>query len=192
MSQPPRWVSASLPQLGFGGGESSTAGSTSLQSLVFSHALSLPFSPQSTFCTTALPPLIHQCKSPANFLNKQVCWLLLLNTLTLGGHTHYRPSQKQQQHTHSHSPWVAVQHTKGCCTDICSMMQIETDTASLCVWPNSCWHKYTFSNSAPSKNGRADVSLFNDKLLMCLSTPWFTSVLFTSPHYSEAPQGTCG
>lgn len=47
-----------------------------------------------------------------------------------------------------------------------------------------------FSNLVPSKNGSADVNLFNDKLLMSLSTLWFTSVLFTSLH-GEAPQGTC-
>lgn len=37
--------------------------------------------PQSIFCTTALPPLIHQRKSPTNFLYKQVrLWLQLPGT----------------------------------------------------------------------------------------------------------------
>lgn len=42
-------------------------------------------SPQSVFRTTALPPLIRQSKSPANFLNKQAHWFLLPNTDS--GHT---------------------------------------------------------------------------------------------------------
>lgn len=34
----------------------------------------------------------------------------------------------------------------------------------------------------PSKNGSADANLVNDKLLMSLSTAWFTPVWFTSFH----------
>lgn len=41
--------------------------------------LTLLPTPRRIFCATALPPLIHHHKPPAIFLNKQACWLLLLD-----------------------------------------------------------------------------------------------------------------
>ena len=141
-----RRASASRPQLGFLDTGSRDGAATSLHSLASSLSLSLSLSlwlslclPQSVFCTTALPPLIHQCKSPANFLNKQVCWLLLLSTHIHTGH----PSSdllrsNTHTHTHKHTPsthtlGVAVTHTERCSIDICSMIQMETDRHCLPV-----------------------------------------------------------
>lgn len=72
--------------------------------------------------------------------------------------------------------------------------------------PLPCHHRFVSANflrsptevtrcTAPRKppeHGSTDASVFNDKLLMSLSTPRFTSVLFTSPHYGEGPRGTRG
>lgn len=112
---------------------------TSLHPLAFSlsHSLSLSLRlPQSVFCTTALPPLIHQCKSPANFLNKQVRWLLLLSTHIHAGHPSLdllRSNTLTNIHTHTHALGVPVTHAERCRIDICSMIQIEADRHCLPV-----------------------------------------------------------
>lgn len=73
-----------------------------------SHRLSLSLPPtpppRSIFCITALPPLIHQRKSPANFLNKQVCPLLLLSAHMHTGHTSLKllgNTSNSNPHTHT-------------------------------------------------------------------------------------------
>lgn len=112
---------------------------TSLHPLAFSlsHSLSLSLRlPQSVFCTTALPPLIHQCKSPANFLNKQVRWLLLLSTHIHAGHPSLDllgSNTLTNIHTHTHALGVPVTHAERCRIDICSMIQIEADRHCLPV-----------------------------------------------------------
>lgn len=132
--------------------------------------------PQSIFCTTALPPLIHQRKSPANFLYKQVrLWLQLPGTCSPT-----KVTQAQTSPETTHTLPESLQHARRCCIDICSMICIETDRASVCVWPNSCWRERLLLNSTPSKNGTADVHQLNDKLLICFYTLLFTSVLFRS------------
>lgn len=110
-----RWESARLPQLGFcRRRESGGAGWRSNFSFSPSFTLILPPTPpRSIFCITALPPLIHQRKSPANFLNKQVCPLLLLNAHMHIGHTSLKllgNTSNSNPHTHArtNTPRVAV------------------------------------------------------------------------------------
>lgn len=135
-SSPPHAERAPVgPSWVFRHGESGWSGNFPPSSRFLSLSLSLRL-PQSVFCTTALPPLIHQCKSPANFLNKQVRWLLLLSTHIHAGHPSLDllgSNTLTNIHTHTHALGVPVTHAERCCIDICSMIQIEADRHCLPV-----------------------------------------------------------
>lgn len=117
------------------------------QQLLSSVSPSLSFlsPPRSNFCTTALPPLIHQCKSPANFLNKQVC-LLLLNTHIHTGH----PSLDLLMNNTLPESLTNTLNDAVLISAPWSRWK-PTGTASLCVGPNSCWQKCSFSSFSLQK-----------------------------------------
>lgn len=140
-----------------GSGARRDGAATSLHSLAFSLSLSLPSE-----------HLLHHCSATINS-SVQISCKLPKQTSVL---------TSAPQHTHIHTGHPSIDllgnntHTPRVAVLISAPWSRwkQTHTDSICVWPNSCWHKYLFSNSVPSKNGSADVRLFNDKLLMSLST----------------------
>lgn len=145
------------------------------------------FSALSIFFLTPPPPehLLHHCSATTNSSAQISCKLPIQTSASLASAPRHMLAHKGHTsadlpRNNTYPPRVAVQHARRCCIDICSMICIETDRASVCVWPNSCWRERLLLNSTPSKNGTADVHQLNDKLLICFSTLLFTSVLFRS------------
>lgn len=134
----------------------------------------LPHSP-------SLPPppevLLHQCSATINS-SLQISSKLPEQTSMLAP----APGHTVHTHTRSHKhipPQIQTHPPQDHCPTLWRLLHRHlppdlnrnTDWASLCVWPNNCWHKdMPYNSAAASKMKAAAVNLLNDRLLMSLST----------------------
>lgn len=98
------------------------------------------FSALSIFFLTPPPPdhLLHHCSATTNSSAQISCKLPIQTSASLASAPRHMLAHKGHTsadlpRNNTYPPRVAVQHARRCCIDICSMICIETDRASVCV-----------------------------------------------------------